>query len=306
MNEINIQITDLPGDLTISELENYLNQTYSDTRINIVHDPIKQFKNLPPELFAKILGSTKYIRAISPYLSKNIRKQVLSYIYEEISSADITWKEIAEEIKINNNIVVMPNIYTDMSIFMIANPIIYNNKSVVGKSIVGNNIRYDTIDENAIIMENNSSFNKISEIEYLRLDMFAEHRILSKRGICLEYNNKYADEHLVNSYNNINQYDFEYFNDWEIKYFDIIEIMRYNYIAHIINNDVNIAVKNIGIQYLDGIYLNLDIKDQKDLRRILIPIFNEARDTIQNKVIKLTGAIVTNRKCEPLFLPKTK
>jgi hypothetical protein len=279
---IELTLKDFPEDLQ-NLLREYFSETYPDTEISFYYNPLEKFSRLPPELLTKVIRSKSELRPSSHFVSKTMREQAELNIYEvECSNTNPTEKEKTDEI-LSNSSAFIYTFFTDaksIGINIINNPII-DKGNVLG---MGSFLIYQIERKLMVIMKTEIKDLDIGlRLKDIFIDMFSRHNILSRRRICMKYNNKYANQTLVDEYNSLFSEYHEIDVDEQIKLTDFRKIILANNYARILGGD---------LEELDGRYPVGVNSNWKQIRSTFITNYNTSRDVIMTRIIELTGAII--------------
>ena len=289
---IEIVIDNLPSNLTIGELRNYLYEIYPNKYINIYHSPLAKFGDLPSELLSHIITSEPNLISSSIGSTRAIRNASKKTFYETECQRDISKQEILKETEDNrnekNHIIVIDETQLDnynVSLYTY----LYEKSNI--KRITRNNFMTCMLNNANLIWiaieydEDEEYTDYINKKDIITdVDLFTEYRIRSKRTICLDYNKNYANEYLINEYNEKIVGEFEDIISFE----DVKNIFIINYIAYFISN-----------KQIELLEIMVDLTN-KNNTEILVRHFHESREVIRNKIIALTGAKLS--KENPYYL----
>ena len=288
---IEIVIDELPPNLTIRELKNYLYEIYPNKPVNIFYNPLAKFGDLPPELLSHIITYKPNLISSSIGSTRAIRNASKKKFYETECQRDITKQELLKEIEDNRNeenyIIVIDERSLDHYIISLYTYLY--KKSNIKRIMENNHISCRLRKPGHInIHVTQKHFDDISTKDIITdVDLFTEYRIRSKRTICLDYNKNYANEYLINEYNEKISGEFEDINSYE----DVKNILIINYIAYFISN-----------KQIDLFKMRIVRLTDKNKIEILIQHFRESKEVIRNKIIDLTGAKPSKENPEYLIL----
>ena len=286
---IEIVIDNLPSNLTIGELRNYLYEIYPNKYVNIYHSPLAKFGDLPSELLSHIITSEPNLISSSIGSTRAIRNASKKTFYETECQRDISKQEVLKEINDNRNeenyiIVINETLLDDYIISLYT--YLYEKSNI--KRIMRNNFMTCRLINANFIRIAKEYDDDDDEQEYTddisKKVIVTEYRIRSKRTICLDYNKNYANEYLINEYNEKIAGEFEDINSFE----DVKNIFIINYIAYFISN-----------KQIELLEIRFDLTN-KNNTEILVRHFHESREIIRNKIIDLTGAKLS--KENPYYL----
>ena len=283
---ININIDELPANLTIDELRDHLSRTHPDEYVNIFREPLAIFGQLPSELLGHIMTSESKLRPLSSRINKTIKNAAKKRFYEIECQRNITAREVLKDIESDKDdltIIIDESALCDYEVW--AYIYVENENNEIEQSNSMYCILNDNSHEGNHVIIHDGSLDDIEKKDIMTtVDLFTEFRIRSKRINCVEYNKNYAKQWLVNKYNDSNILEFR--NPISFGHFKNIFIL--NYIAF-----------QIGSENVNLLNLSLYLNDENDIN-ILIETFIESRQIIRDKVIFLTGARPS--KQDPGFL----
>jgi hypothetical protein len=284
-----LEMSDLPTNIALM-LERYLSVEYPNQDVTIHRGPLSICGHFPPEIQSKILSIKKENTPTSLGVTKAIKHYASKNFYETVCRKPITFSEIEREIKLSeeyDDLNPVIAIFDDThELYMHAfSPIIEDNTVIIGPSMLCSN-------EDGELGISYEDLGKITKKKFkfeidrgiTTVDPFTQYRIRNMRIACIEYNNNYASEYLIDWYNNLVALNL----DDGITYEILKNIAILNYIALTITPYVKSPDKYFG-KTIYGIAGEFNKNNQEEL----ISHLEYARTKIRAYIIQLTGTKVS-------------
>jgi len=269
-----LELKDLPPSLSVSDLPYYLTKTYPGKQVIIKgpHD-LSTFGSLPSELLGKIIRTKTGLDSISVRINKPIRNYNLNEFYEKQCQIPVSKDEILRELDSGGKVTVFDTDEEETLWMHSYTKNEYGDINVGEVEYCGQD--WQNSDFDVMIIHDSGDYVLGPEHIVTTLDLFSEWKLLEKRDSCMQYNPRYADEHLVKRYNR------EFGEDLEepLEEDDVKKTFYANYIA--------VGLPNSNLFILDD---RFDLKEKGQVAEILIPEYEDAKNLIKSETIKLTGA----------------